>query len=410
MDDNSAQSYLQDYLKKPVNTDTDNGTIFRHASDKNSDDNNSEQKTEENSGIKLLPNKTEDFTEKKEEASRDNHHPGDVEDGKKMFKPFLIGGAILGFVALTIFGSVFLLKKNRFVGPFKATKGKETAILLGRVVNVSSRFGSCPNQRFVYGNNCGVDECHGGSDYKVVWSQGEKTDSTVNNDCSGEDGPRYTFEKSSLTNPLGDDDGEEVEIKLEAGEGVRLARWYHITTDSNNQPMPGTLQEGTFENPGPVQTLKIKVFASGDYKWNHLWFYALDPEVTPTLTPTPVLTVTPLPTGTGTITPTFAPTSTPVPGVLSCVRLVATPAPDNKKPGDSLTFNCYAGKEVGVVRFEFRVAVDGNVPVALPTATPVLEGNLYVGRVTYRIPSYGCYKVECRACSESKCTEWGQVR
>lgn len=125
------------------------------------------------------------------------------------------------------------------------------------------------------------------------------------------------------------------------------------------------------------------------------------PEVTPT--PSPTITVTPSPS----VTPT--PTSTPTPGPLTCISLLATPPPATKKPGDTITLTCSASGEIPIEHFEFRVSIDSAQPIVLPTAIPTPVASQYQGQISYQIPRYGCYKVECRACGAQGCTQWGQA-
>lgn len=112
--------------------------------------------------------------------------------------------------------------------------------------------------------------------------------------------------------------------------------------------------------------------------------------------------VTPTPTPTATPTPTSTPT--PTPGPLTCIGLECTPDPSGLSPGDEITLTCTGSSDptIPINLFEFRVSINGGVPVDL--------GSVETGQTTYIIPDYGCYKVECRACTPTECTEWGQAQ
>jgi len=106
--------------------------------------------------------------------------------------------------------------------------------------------------------------------------------------------------------------------------------------------------------------------------------------------------------------PTPTPTPTPV---LSCTDLTVTPAPTK---GQKIVLTC-TGTSVPdpINHFEFRVSVNGGTPNSLPNASAVKVDNTYKGEIEYTIPDYGCYKIECRACTSndsSKCTEWGKAQ
>lgn len=178
----------------------------------------------------------------------------------------------------------------------------EPAILLGRIVNTHPIYASCQNFRYYFGDNCGETSCLGKPNYQVTWAQNSGSYSLDNNDCH--DGlPRYTFEWTK--NPLGDADGEWVDVTIEMEDGLPLKSWYLVNTNSVGKilPSPNSRQSGSFALSGPRQTIRVKVFKNGDYQWNHLWFFT-DIGPWPTGSPTPIITSTPTPTSTATPTPT----------------------------------------------------------------------------------------------------------
>jgi len=123
--------------------------------------------------------------------------------------------------------------------------------------------------------------------------------------------------------------------------------------------------------------------------------------------------VTPTPTPTATPTPTSTPT--PTPGPLTCISLGGAPDPTGLSPGDEVTLTCTGSSDptIPVHHFEFRVSSDSGTPVELDPIDATKTNGDYQGQRLYAIPDYGCYKVECRACTSSdssECTEWGQAQ
>lgn len=236
----------------------------------------------------------------------------------------ILGLLVLLFLLTSIPAAVFLVKQRQEIR--KKAVG-EKAILLGRVVNTDPTYADCHEQRYFYGDNCGNTQCHGAPNYTVTWTQGERSNALNNNNCYPQNGPskpRYTFEWTE--NPVGDSDGENVTVSISMKGDVPLQKWHFQTTDSGGNQFPGSKQSGTFVNPGPNQTVTLKVYREGDYKWNHLWFTAFTPAPTPTPTPTPEPTATPTPTTTPGPTATPTPTLTPTPGP------TATPTPPIETP------------------------------------------------------------------------------
>jgi len=74
---------------------------------------------------------------------------------------------VIGFS--TLFSSY--ISKGRLTIFKRAQIGENEAVLLGKVVDVNSRFSSCPNQRFIYGSDCGESSCYGSPGYMVSWVQ-----------------------------------------------------------------------------------------------------------------------------------------------------------------------------------------------------------------------------------------------
>lgn len=98
----------------------------------------------------------------------------------------------------------------------------------------------------------------------------------------------------------------------------------------------------------------------------------------------------------------------------ACLSLAGSPAPDTRKSGERVTFTCNARSGTPVEHFEFRVSIDSGNPSSIGSAQAVtVSEEVYKGNVNYTIPRYGCYKVECRACTSrdsSRCTTWGQAQ
>ena len=119
-----------------------------------------------------------------------------------------------------------------------------------------------------------------------------------------------------------------------------------------------------------------------------------------------------VPTPTPTPTPTSTPTPTPT-QVLSCADLTSTPGPSGLSSKDKITLTCKGtSKPKSMNHFEFRVSKDGGTPTNLPSAPATKTDSEYKGEITYTIPDYGCYKIECRACVSADsldCTVWGQA-
>lgn len=103
------------------------------------------------------------------------------------------------------------------------------------------------------------------------------------------------------------------------------------------------------------------------------------------------------------------------PEALSCLSLTGTPDPSGLSPGEEVALTCTASSDptIPINHFEFRVSTDSGTPVTLPTVPATKTDGEYQGQTSYTLPDYGCYKVECRACTSSdssECTEWGQAQ
>jgi len=310
---------------------------------------------------------------------------------KKSRVKVILASIVLLILLVSVPTAVYLVQQRQEIR--KEAAGR--AVLLGRVVNTGPEYSSCHEQRYYYGDNCGNTQCHGAPNYTVTWTQGDRSETINNNDCYPQNGPskpRYTFEWTN--NPTGDIDGEEITVSISVNGDIPLREWQFSTTDSNGNALAGSNQSGTFANPGPNQTVTVRVYRKDDYQWNHLWFHAFTP--TPTPTPTPTSTPTPTPTK-----------------VLVCVDLAGTPNPSGLSKGDKITLSCTGTSTPDPINhFEFRVGIDGGTPAPLPNASATKTDSEYEGKIDYTIPDYGCYKVECRACvsaDSSNCTVWGQA-
>lgn len=106
--------------------------------------------------------------------------------------------------------------------------------------------------------------------------------------------------------------------------------------------------------------------------------------------------------------PVLTPTPTPT-QVLTCTSLMGVTV----SPGDKTTLICKGRSDPQPMNhFEFRVSIDGGTPTSLPNASATKTDSEYKGEINYTIPDYGCYKIECRACvsaDSSGCTVWGQA-
>jgi hypothetical protein len=150
----------------------------------------------------------------------------------------------------------------------------------------------------------------------------------------------------------------------------------------------------------------------------------LTPTPTPTitLTPTPTPTITLTPTPTPTVTPTITPTPTPTvtltptptlpPTPIACLDLSSTAEGSILERYQVVTFTCIGsgGVDNPIDHIEFRVQIDAGAwtPLGTVVATLMPDGT-YQGSITYTVPSYGAYRFECRVCTTSYCTAWGQA-
>jgi len=166
-------------------------------------------------------------------------------------------------------------------------------ILLGRVVNDHrDDVAGCFPSRYYYGTACFPDRCDdgkccGGPDYTIAWGQTGRSSSVSANSCypvnTGGivvDRPRYIFEFPDPVeaNPVCSERGEEVTVRIRMdSDRVRLKSWLLRTYGDSGvvgDYLPESQQSGIFTRPGPEQELTIRFFCKGDYRWNHLYFYA----------------------------------------------------------------------------------------------------------------------------------------
>jgi len=105
---------------------------------------------------------------------------------------------------------------------------------------------------------------------------------------------------------------------------------------------------------------------------------------------------------------------TPPTEVLTCTSLTSPSAPSLLSPGAVISLTCKGTSDLNPINhFEFRVSSDSGTPVELPPVPATKTDGEYEGETTYEIPDYGCYQVECRACTSSdstECTVWGQAQ
>lgn len=104
---------------------------------------------------------------------------------------------------------------------------------------------------------------------------------------------------------------------------------------------------------------------------------------------------------------------TPPSEVLDCTSLTSPSAPSLLSPGAVISLTCEGTSGPNPIdHFEFRISIDEKEPIELASveAEATLTNEEYQGEITYTIPDYACYKVECRACTSSdssECTQWG---
>lgn len=335
---------------------------------------------------------------------------------KKSRVKVILNSIVLLILLISIPAGVYLVQRIQEI----RKEAAEEAILLGRVVDTSSRYSSCYEQRFFYGDNCGNDQCHGLPNYSVTWTQDGRSQTIDNNDCypQGQKNlpePRYTFEWTK--NPVGDPDGEKVDVSISMSTPflgpmpikVPLQEWFLVTTDSNGNELPGSYQSGTFAIPGPEQSLTVRVYKKGDYKWNHLWFIAYTPTPTPTPTPTvtpaPGITTTPAPRPTATPTPPSpTATSTPIPFInAQCQQIKAYDLSWNPltiiqlsqlKAGDNVIF-AVLGKTNVATFDKARFRVNSSEWIETTAKKPMIDEFYEEFYIKYTIPTdVTSFKVE----------------
>jgi len=145
--------------------------------------------------------------------------------------------------------------------------------------------------------------------------------------------------------------------------------------------------------PNTTYYWRVTPYFDGKVHAEQGWNYYFSTAAQPTATPTPTTTPTP---------------------ILACLELKSTPAPAK---GQKIKLSCVGNSHPeGINHFEFRVRINNQTPIPLPTAIPVAplkEPGIRTGEIEYTIPNYGCYQFECRACTSvnsSRCTEWGKAQ
>jgi len=101
--------------------------------------------------------------------------------------------------------------------------------------------------------------------------------------------------------------------------------------------------------------------------------------------------------------------------LLSCLNLTASPSAETLQKESSVNFICKGNSDASrtINHFEFRVSIDSGVPIDLGSTPAATVSGGYEGQKNYIVPDYGCYQVECRACTSSDssaCTAWGQAQ
>jgi len=94
---------------------------------------------------------------------------------------------------------------------------------------------------------------------------------------------------------------------------------------------------------------------------------------------------------------------------LTCSSITRDPETE-LEPNDEITLTCIGTTTLEPIdSLEFRIKPDNGTLVELETSTITESSGQYEGQVTYTVPEYDCYQVECRACNTSGCTSWELV-
>ncbi len=99
------------------------------------------------------------------------------------------------------------------------------------------------------------------------------------------------------------------------------------------------------------------------------------------------------------------------PEPLACTDLGSSPTDLNL--GDEVSLICTGTSGLPIDHFDFRViykGLEGETTKELGSIEAIKIGNQYraVTEKTYTLRDYGCYTFECRACTSSRCTDWGK--
>lgn len=198
---------------------------------------------------------------------------------------------VLILPSFSVFLTIILLLLNTGIKTFLPLKKAsllpmttlKPAILLGAVVDNGPGFDTCDNNRFVFGSTCPAGDCQGLPDYTVSWSYSDSNGfkSQRPSDCRANNNqPSYTFEHVLGDTPQSDNGGREIIVKINMDTNILLRAWSLVVTDQSNNELLEARQADYFENPGPNQTFRVKVYSSNQYNLNHLWFYTNSP-ITP---------------------------------------------------------------------------------------------------------------------------------
>lgn len=94
------------------------------------------------------------------------------------------------------------------------------------------------------------------------------------NNCF-EGNPRYTFENTSKPKSSGAGTKVIVELAVTGSDSSReITNWSRSTTDSNGVVCRDP-ESGVFASSSLAQSVEVTVYADGDCKWNHVWFYGV---------------------------------------------------------------------------------------------------------------------------------------
>ncbi len=132
--------------------------------------------------------------------------------------------------------------------------------------------------RYYWGSSrCDPSWCYAGSGFDIFWrqpSRGVTSWQRLNSLECEETKPSYTSENTG-SEPYADADGEEVFVRIVMSDpSVKLEHAFFETTYGNRvRCIEGHPIDFIFENPGPVQEVKLTIYDNGNgCNWNNLWF------------------------------------------------------------------------------------------------------------------------------------------